>query len=146
MRPVAARRLEVVPVGRQPFVREQGVGSRVVERGPLELEPDELRRDRSCSLLHPLHQRAVRRVARVDREPQAGVRGRTTDELLQIGHGLHEVGERARVDLGDAAFVLEHRGHQSLGPVDQLVDSGRALALDERFEIPRDFFDVVGRW
>ena len=96
--------------------------------------------------MHALHQCAVRGIARVDREPQAGIRSGPTDELLQVGHGLHEVDESAGVDLGDAASMLEHRRHQSLGPVDQLVDSRGALALHERFEVPRDVLDVVGGW
>ena len=72
VRAVAARRAQVVAAEVQALGGEQLVGARVVERGPLELEEQELRLDRRRLLLDPLVERAAGGVGGVGREVQAG--------------------------------------------------------------------------
>ena len=109
VRAVAARGAQEVARGVEAVGGHELLGAGVVDRGPLELEEDELRLDRRALLLHALHERADGRIGGVDAEAQhrvvAGARAELGD-LLQLAHRCRE---RRRVELGDAAGVARRR-------------------------------------
>ena len=141
VRPVPAGGLEVVAAERELLVGEELGGAVVVDRGPFELDEDELVVDRGGLLLGARDQRAVRRVGGVDGEAQARVRVGATDEIADRGELVHELGEAGGVELGDAAAVLGDLTRLRVGFGEERVDARFRLAVDERLDVPRD----VGR-
>ena len=108
----------MIAVGLDAIVGEEGIGCGVVHRCPLELEPDQLGADRGGAFLHALHEGTVDGITRVDRELEAGIRGRPADQLLKVAQRRHEVRERGGVHRGDAFAVFEERGPHRFGPVE----------------------------
>ena len=122
----------------EPLVGEQCVGRRVVELGPLELDEDDLVRDRRRPLLRPRHQGAVHRVLGVDREPQSGIRAGAAEQLTDRFHVTHELGEPRGIELGDPAPVLREVTRETLGLVEEAVGARGAVAVDQRLQVPGD--------
>ena len=85
VRPVAARRAQVVRGEREPFVGEQRLDLLVGELGPLELEEQQLRADHGAALVDLLHARAARGIGRVGREVEAGEAPGPADEVVHLG-------------------------------------------------------------
>ncbi len=143
IRPVAAHRAQVVAARVEAVGAEQLVGALVVDRGPLEVEEEELRLDRGRLLADPRDERAVRRVDRVDGEAQVRVVARAGDELgdrLELGHrlgepGAVEPGDVSRVAPGERRRPLVGLGQHAVGPLG-------ALAVDQRVEVPRDVLHI----
>jgi hypothetical protein len=118
------------------------LGPLVVQRGPLELEEDQLRLQASALLLHALEERAVGGILRVDGEAQRGEVARAAGQVgdgLQLGDGL---GEPGPVQLGHAPGVAlgEDRGALA-GLLEEPVGACLTLAADERLEVPCDVGD-----
>ena len=95
------------------------------------------------ALLHAREQRAVGRIGRVDREAQHRVgagAAEAVDDRLELGHGR---GQPRAVELADAAGVGlgEARG-ALVGLVEQALGAFRAVAVDQRIEVPGDLLDV----
>ena len=82
-------------------------------------------------------------IGRVDREAQHRVgagAAEAVDDRLELGHGGGEPGavelaDLARVGLGEARRAL-------VGLVEEAIGAFRALAVDERIEVPGDLLDV----
>ncbi len=145
VRAVAPRGGQVVAAALQALGGQQLVGERVVQGRPLELEELQRRLDRGRLLLHALHERADRRVRRVDAELQRRVGVRQADELGDARQLVHRGDEARAVERGDPPDV---GGREGLGPfgglVEQAVDPGRALTAHERLEVPGDGLDGGG--
>jgi hypothetical protein len=146
VRAVAAGRAQVVPAEVEVVMGEQLVGARVVDLGPLELEEQQLRLDRRRALLHPLVERAARRVGGVGREVQAAERAGARDDLLQPAELAHRLLEAGAVELGDVARVALREAVGALLRLGQhRVDGGDRvgrIAVEQRLEIPRDLQDL----
>ena len=119
VRPVAARRAQVVAAEVEPVGGEQLLGALVVERGPLELEEQQRGLDLRAALLHALEQRAALGVGGGGREVQHRVGAGAADELLQRGELAHRRGEAGAVELGDLAGV---GGGERVGAALRLVE------------------------
>ena len=133
MRPVAPCAPQVVTAEVKAGRREQLLGAPVVERGPFELEEQQLRLDLGGALLDALQQRAALRVRGVSREPKRGVGTGPTDQLFDLGKLAHRGRQPLSVQLGDLAGIALVEGR---GPRDRLVQhplgAARAVAVDER--------------
>ena len=143
MGPVAAQRAQVVARRLQPVGAQQLLDAVVVDGGPLELEEEQLGLHRRAALLHARQQRAVGRIGRVDREAQHRVgagAAEAVDDRLELGHGG---GQPRAVELADPAGVAlgEARG-ALVGLVEEAVGAFRAVAVDQRIEVPGDLLDV----
>ena len=146
VRAVAAHRAQVVAHGVEAVGGQQLVGALVVERGPLELEEQQLRLDRGGALLHAREQRAVGGVGGVDREAQRARRSRRARRarrspraraIAAARPGPSSSATRAGVVCGEAGGAL-------VGLVEQAVGALRAVAVDERLEVPGDVLQVGG--
>ena len=143
MRAVAAQRAQVVAGRVQPVGAQQLVDAVVVHGGPLELEEEQLGLDPGGAFLHARQQRPVAGIGRVDREAQHRVgagAAEAVDDRLELGHGRGQPGavelaDAARVGLGEARRALVGLVEQPLGPF-------RAVAVDQRIEVPADLLDV----
>ena len=146
VRAVAARRLQVMATEVEALGGEQRLGALVVERGPLELEEQELRLDRRRVLLDPLVERAAGRVGGVGREVQAGEGPGARDDLLErpeLGHGLDqaravELGHVAGVALGERVGALLRLGQHRVDGGDGVA----GVAVEQGIEVPGDLQDL----
>ena len=140
---MAAQRAQVVARGLQAVGAQQLVGALVVDRRPFELEEEQLGLHRRGLLLDAREQRAVGRVGGVDGEAQHRVvagAAEAIDDRLELGHrggelGAVELGDAARVGLGEARGALVGLGQQPVGALG-------ALAVDQRIEVPGDLLHV----
>ena len=134
---VAARVAKVVAAEVQALSNQQLIGALVGKRGPLELEEQQRRLDRSRALLHELHQRPVGRIGGVTGEAQGGVGARAAHQLLNDGELLHRRAQALGIELDELAGVALGEG---LGPLQRLgqaaLDALFPLPLDQRFQIP----------
>src|SRR5207244_12836680 len=92
---------------------------------------------RRVALLRALQQRAARRIARVGREVEVGVRAGAAHDLVQaleLAHRLRELTRRVAADL--ALVLLGAARRELLRLVEEGVDAGLPAAVDERIEIP----------
>ena len=83
--PPEPSRLEMMAVRGECGCAEQLCGAVVVDRQPLELEPDQLGAELRRPLLDLRHQGAVGRIAHVGGEPQRGVVGGPVRGLEELG-------------------------------------------------------------
>ena len=142
VRAVAAGGLQVVAAERELLVGEERRGAVVVDRGPFELDEDELVVDRGGLLLGARDERAVGRdpaVSTANRRP--AYESARPDEIADRGELAHQLGEPGGVELADAAAVLRQLTRLGVGLVEERVDARFRLAVDERLDVPRD----VGR-
>ena len=132
MRAVAARRAQEVAGRVEAVGGHELVGALVLQRGPLELEEQQLRLDRRALLLDALHERADLRIGGVDAEAQHRVVTRARRQLGD-GHELgHRRGELVGAELGQAPGVGVGKDLRALrGLVEEPVGAGVALAVDE---------------
>jgi hypothetical protein len=143
VRPVAADVAQVVAASLEAIRGEQLLGSLVVERGPLELEEQELGLDRRRLLVDARDERPVRRVVRVDREAQVCVVGRSADQIADDIELVHRVRELGAFEVLDAAGVaLRERGGALVGFRQHAVDARLALAFDKGLEVPGDVLKI----
>ena len=98
MRPVAARRAQVVRGEAEPVVGEERVDLVVGNLGPLELEEQELRADHRAPLLDALHARAASGIGRVGGEVESGEAAGAADEVVHLGEAVHEVDEAVGIE------------------------------------------------
>ena len=97
---VAAGAAQVVAAELEPRRVEQLLGLLVVERGPLELEEQELGLDLGGALLDALQQRAPLGIGGVGGEAQRGVRAGTADQVVDLRQLVHRLGQAAGIELG----------------------------------------------
>ena len=136
--PAEAGDPEVVADGVEPGVGQQRLRPLVVERGPLELEEQQLGADRGGPLLDLGDERAAGLVAGVGGEAQAGVAVGPRQVLLEAGQAVHEGSQPGGVQLGHVASRLGQRGRPGVGLVEEPLDARHAVAADQRLQIPVD--------
>ncbi len=127
------------------LVGEELVGARVVERGPLELEEQQLGLDLRRALLHQLQQGAALGVGGRGREVEHRVGARAADQLVERGELAHRGGEARPVERGDLAGVLRGEGvGAALGVGEQRLHAGRALpcAVEQWIQVPGDPVEI----
>ncbi len=135
---VAPRRREVMPTELQPLVGEERRDVVVGQLRPLEIDEEQLVGDRRRSFLGAREQRAPRRVLRVGREPQAGVRPRPADELGDARQLAHQGRELVGAELAESSPVRLDGTGALLGVGEQRVHPRVAAPVDERLDVPRD--------
>ena len=138
VRPVSARRPQVMPRARQAIVGEQRFDGVIGKLSPLELEEQQLRADRRRPLLHHLHARPARRIGRVGREVESRVTPCPSDEIVDLGERAHEVLELVGVELRDLAALLRQLVGLGIGRAEQVVEPFLAGSRKQRFEVPDD--------
>ena len=147
MRPVAPGRPQVMRGERESLVGEELFGPVVGDRGPLELEEQQRRRDRGAAFFDLLHQRATRRIGGVDAEVEPRVVVGPADDVLQLREPGHERRELAGIERGDASTRGRELLRDRVGATEQRVDARFAGFRKQRLQIPDDAFgrQVSGR-
>ena len=131
--PVATEVPQVVGAEVQGRVGEELADPLVVQRGPLQLEEDELRGHRRGAFLHRHHLCSALGVRGVLGEPQHHVVAQPAEQLLQLRGAVHQGGEPCRVEPGDAASGPGELVDEDVGFVEQLLDRGTS---EQRIELP----------
>ena len=131
---------------REAVVGEQGLGGVVVDLGPLQLEEQQRGGDRRRALFDELHERAACRIGRVGAEIESGVVVGPADEVVELGHLRHELGEPVGVERRDLAACVGELGRDPVGLVEERLHARFARLRQQRREIPDDAFGRhVGR-
>ena len=137
VRAVAPRAVQVVVVAIERRGREQLVGAGVVDGRPLEVEEQEQRLDLGGALLDELEQRAALGVGRVGREPQARVRARAPDQLVDLLELAHRRADPVGVQVRDLAGVVGGERRRAVPALlEHPLGAGAVLAVDQRGEVP----------
>ena len=134
---VAANVAQMVAAELQAVACEQLLHARIVQRGPLQVEEQQRRLDRRAALLGRLQECSVGRVGGVGGETQRSVGSGATDQVVDLRELPHRLAQPVAVELAELAGVALGellRACQRLG--EAALDAVRAVAVDERFEIP----------
>src|SRR5947209_3588595 len=140
MRTVSARAVQMMAAEVKTRSSQQLVRPRVVQRRPLELEEQQLCLELGARLLNTLQQRSALGIRRVCGEAKRGVGAGPPDVVLDFGELVHrtveavaiELGDLARISLGERARLLERR-------LQHLLDPGWTVATNQRIEVPLGF-------
>ena len=133
---IAAHGDEVVAAEPQTGVGDQVLHPVLGQRGPLQVEEDELGLDPGAALLHPLHERAGGSVGGVLREAQAGVGLGLAQHFAQLSKRGHELDQGGGVELGHLGAVHGEGGRPAIGFVEQSVHARVSLAPDQMAQVP----------
>jgi len=137
MRPIAASAAQVMAAEVECRLGQELLGPLVTERGPLELEEQELGLDLGRPLLHELEQGSPGRVGGVGGEAQRGVRARPSHQVLDLLELPHRLEKALAVELGYVPGQPLGKPRRPLGRLIELAAHAFGpLPVDERVEVP----------